>query len=110
MVLALKTANELYWLDKTALIRSEYTLDYCLTQGCKIAQQNLKILNIISETELPKEISKVHIENDFDDVILKRKQQMGSDVVDTLDKQSKKKSKSSKPRKSKKIKMNATEN
>jgi len=109
MVLALKTADKLYWLDKNARIRSEFTLDYCLTQGAKLAQNNLKILNIISETELPKEISKVHIENDFADVILKRKQQMGSDVVDTLDKQSKK-PKISKPRKSKKIKMNATEN
>jgi len=110
MVLALKTADKLYWLDKNARIRSEFTLDYCLTQGAKLAQNNLKILNIISETELPKEISKIHIENDFDDLVLKRKQQMGSDVVDTLDKQSKKKSKTIKPRKSKKIKMNATEN
>jgi len=41
MLEALADADLLFWEDKLTNIRSQYTLDYCLTQGIKLAVTKL---------------------------------------------------------------------
>ncbi len=88
MLLALQSAHKLYWLvtddDPKKSIRSEFTLEYCLLQGMRLAQQQLQILNIIDETYLPKSIISIHAEDQFNDMIKDRKKDTGVDIAYAL--------------------------
>jgi len=88
MLLALQSADKLYWIlkddDPTKAIRSEFSLDYCLSQGAKLAQDQLRILNIIDEIYLPKSIISVKAEDAFNDMIINRKKQAGFDIANAL--------------------------
>jgi len=83
MLLALKYADKLYWqLPKNVHIRSEYSLDYCLLQGMKIAKDVLRLENIVSNINAPEEIVKENLADDFDAHIRDRNRAIGKDVAD----------------------------
>jgi len=87
----LKTADELFWLDRKAKppIRSQYTLDYCLAQGIKLGVTKLKINNIISDIQEPQKLAKEHIKEEFEQQIRDRKKAIGYNEADALVKVSK---------------------
>jgi len=84
MLIALKTAHQLYWYDADQLIRSENTLDYCLSLGVKSVELQLEISNMTNQSQLPKEIIKADVEDAFNDMIRNRKQQIGYDISNAL--------------------------
>jgi len=81
---ALKNAHLMYWIDAENKIRSEFSLNYVLTQSCKLCQDQLKILNIIDETYLPKSIISIHAEDAFNDMVKNRKKEIGIDIANVL--------------------------
>jgi len=93
MLEALKTADSLYWLDRNAKIRSQYTLEYCLTKGCELAAEKLKLQNTINDIQLPDKIIKEHVEEDFEADIRSRKKNLDIAKAAKAEKKSNKKSK-----------------
>jgi len=72
MLEALKTADDLYWLNRGNHTRSQYTLDYCLRKGCELAAEKLKLQNMINDIKLPDKLVKEHVEDEFEADIRKR--------------------------------------
>jgi len=84
MISALKFADQLYWKNKTARIRSEYSLEYCLLKGIKSASSQLRLAEIINDIQLPNKLLKEHVEEQFEDMVDDIKKQTGDDVNKAL--------------------------
>jgi len=100
MISALKFADQLYWKNKQARIRSEYSLEYCLLKGVNNAASQLRLSEIINDIQLPNKLLKEHVEEQFEDMVDNIKKDTGDDVNKALlDSSKKKMKKPKKPRK-----------
>jgi len=100
MISALKFADQLYWKNKTARVRSEYSLEYCLLKGINNASSQLRLSEIINDIQQPNKLLKEHVEEQFEDMVDDIKKQTGDDVNKALlDSSKKKMKKPKKPRK-----------
>jgi len=87
----LKTCHELYWLDTTNKIRSQYSFEECLQRGIDFGYEKLKIMNIITEINQPIGIASTIIESQVDEKVRSSKKKMGYAESSTMGKKSKKK-------------------
>jgi len=105
MLLALETADGLYWMgDKKEKIRSQYTLQYCLEQGVSLASKKLLLENVINQISNPQNITKEHINDNFNDLVENRNRETGIDIANKI-----KETKIKKPKKPKKKPSKTTE-
>jgi len=91
MLDALLFADKLYWLDRDAKVRTDKTLDYCLAQGLRVAEVELKTEKVISDINLPEVLVKQNLEDDFDAQITNRNKTIGVDVANAAAKNKPKK-------------------
>jgi len=76
-LLALKTADELYWLDRDQKIQNEFSLGFCLAKGIDLAVSKLKLNRVIEDKNNPEAIAKEKIEETFNKQIRDRKKEIG---------------------------------
>jgi len=105
MISALKFADQLYWKNKQARIRSEYSLEYCLLKGVNNAASQLRLSEIINDIQMPNKLLKEHVEEQFEDMIDNIKKDTGDYVNKALLDSSKKKMKKPKKPRKKTIKI-----
>jgi len=106
---ALLFADKLYWLDRTNKVHTDKTLDYCLAQGLKVAEVELKTENIINDISLPEVMVKQNLEDDFEALITTNKREIGVDIAEAAKNNKPIKLNKSKKSKTKKVKVNMTE-
>jgi hypothetical protein len=105
MISALRFADKLYWKNKQARIRSEYSLEYCLLKGVNNAASQLRLSEIINDIQQPNKLLKEHVEEQFEDMVDDIKKDNGDYVNKALIEDAKKKMKKTKKPRKKTIKI-----